>query len=136
LASESLAELSTRIERILGEHAPTAGWWVELVATLDAVSARLSQASADAAGRLALAEQIRLDAPHLFRSVLGLDDESDALSLDLVRVRIAAGDAAGDAARAPAICAQVRVLLGRLRRLEHRANALMFDAYDRDIGGE
>jgi hypothetical protein len=136
LASETLADLGARIERLLGERTTAASWWVELVATLDAMAARLSQFSADAGARLAFVEQIRLDAPHLFDTARGLDEESDAVEQEIVSVRLAAGDAAGDPSRVWRVRSDVSRVMARLRRLEHRSNSLVFDAYDRDIGGE
>jgi hypothetical protein len=65
-----------------------------------------------------------------------IDAEQEALEDDLLRVRILAGEAAGDQGRMRAVADAVRALLNRVRRLEERTTQALYDAYERDLGGE
>ena len=83
-----------------------------------------------------LAEQLRMDAPHLFSNLRRLEDESDALQEDILRVRISAGEIGADDRKFGELAADIRGVLRRLRRLELRSNSMVLDAYETDIGGE
>ncbi len=131
-----LTELVARTESLLAHRRYVAQWWVDLVACLDALSARVANLRMDPSGRAALEEQIRIDAPHLYGSLRQLEEESEALEEDIVRVRISAGQSAGDDGRLTELTSEIRGVLRRLRRLELRSNSVVLDAYDRDIGGE
>lgn len=131
-----LSDLVTRTEWLLSHRRRMASWWVELVACLDALSVRVTSLRSDADSREGLAEQIRLDAPHLYGSLRRLDDESEALSQEILKVRMSAGASAGDDGPLTDLSREVRTVLRRLRRLESRSNTVVLDAYDRDFGGE
>jgi hypothetical protein len=136
LAGSGLNDLVARTELLLAQRRRLAGWWVELVACLDALSARAAGVRSGEGERDSLAEQIRLDAPHLYGSLRRLDEESEALSAKIVEVRISAGSSAGDDSNYIWVSREVRSVLRRLRKLESRSNSVVLDAYDRDIGGE
>ena len=131
-----VSELVSRTESLLSQRRTMAQWWVELVALLDALGARVATLRQDQSGESTLAEQIRMDAPHLYGSLRRLDEESEALQADLLHVRIQAGESMGDDSRVGALSADIRGVLHRLTRLERRSNSVVLDAYDRDIGGE
>lgn len=131
-----LSEVTGRIDALLADRRTMAQWWVELVSNLDALRGRLLSHQHDLAGRSALAEQIRLDAPHLYSQLRRLDAEQEALTSELERVRIRVGASAGDTSASCDVIGEVKDFLHRLRRLELRSNTIVVDAYDRDIGGE
>jgi hypothetical protein len=135
-AAGGVSELVSRTESLLSQRRTMAQWWVELVALLDALGARVATLRQDQSGESTLAEQIRMDAPHLYGSLRRLDEESEALQADLLHVRIQAGESMGDESRVGELSADIRGVLRRLTRLEHRSNSVVLDAYDRDIGGE
>lgn len=131
-----LSEVTGRIDALLSDRRTMAQWWVELVSSLDTLGARLVSHQHDLVGRHALAEQIRLDAPHLYSQLRRLDAEQEELTGELERVRIRAGASAGDTSATCDVINEIRDFLHRLRRLELRSNTIVVDAYDRDIGGE
>ena len=131
-----VSELVSRTESLLSQRRTMAQWWVELVALLDALGARVATLRQDQSGESTLAEQIRMDAPHLYGSLRRLDEESEAVQADLLHVRIQAGESMGDESRVGELSADIRGVLRRLTRLERRSNSVVLDAYDRDIGGE
>lgn len=134
--NSQLSELTNRIDALLSDRRTMAQWWVQLVASLDELSAKVGSVRHDLAGRRALAEQIRLDAPHLYSRLRKLDAEQEVLEEDLVKARILAGESAGNDSRYAEVAREVKDCLRRLRRLESRSNDVVLDAYDRDIGGE
>lgn len=131
-----LAELVSRTESLIKQRERFAGWWVELASLLDGIGARAVGLRTSNDGTAGLAEQLRMDAPHLFQNFRRLEDESDALSAEILTVRMATGVAAGTGGDDPEIPRKVKSVLRRLRRLESRTNSLMLEAYERDIGGE
>jgi len=131
-----LTELVARTESLLAHRRGAAQWWVDLVACLDDLGARAMSLRENPVDRNALAEQIRMDAPHLYGHLRRLEDESETLQQDILRVRISAGESAGDEGRLAELSSDIRLVLRRLRRLELRSNSVVIDAYDRDIGGE
>jgi hypothetical protein len=136
VAGSGLTELVARTESLLAHRRSAAQWWVDLVACLDDLGARAMTLRQDPGGRTALAEQIRMDAPHLYGHLRRLEDESETLQQDILRVRISAGESAGDEGRLAELASDIRAVLRRMRRLELRSNSVVIDAYDRDIGGE
>ena len=131
-----VSDLVSRTESLLSHRRSMAQWWVELVALLDALGARVTTLRQGQGGDSTLAEQIRMDAPHLFSSLRRLDEESEALQEELLQVRIRTGESMGDESRLGELSTEIRGVLRRLTRLEHRSNSVVLDAYDRDIGGE
>ncbi len=131
-----LSDLMDRTETLLRHHRVVAQWWVDLVASLDALGARLSSMRQEPVVRDNLAEQLRMDAPHLFSRLRRLEDESEALQEDILRVRIFAGEMGADDGKFGELAMEIRGVLRRLRRLELRSNSMVLDAYETDIGGE
>lgn len=130
-----ILESSSRLTRLLAEAPGTAAtWWVELVAELDELSVRLL-ADLQTVWTGLQAQLIR-DAPHLSAQLRRLDEEAENLQDRLVAARILAGRVAGDNAFAREIHDEVRDLLNRLRRFEERTTQLLYEAYERDLGGE
>lgn len=130
-----ILETSGRLMRLLADTPePAASWWVELVAELDELSVRL-MADLQTVWTGLQAQLIR-DAPHLSAQLRRLDAEADELQGRLVAARILAGRFAGDQAFVREIRDEVRDLLHRLRRFEERTTQLLYEAYERDLGGE
>ena len=136
VSTSQLTELTARIDELLRDRRTMAQWWVQLVANLDELTARLGSYRSDLAGRRALAEQIRLDAPHLYGRLRKLDLEQEHLEEDLIKARILAGESAGNDSRYTEVAREVKDCLRRLRRLEARSNGVVLEAYERDMGGE
>jgi hypothetical protein len=68
--------------------------------------------------------------------VVRIDHETDELFDEVHRVRVLTGQSAGDPARVRPVRDAVKSLLHRLRRLEERTTDTLYDAYERDLGGE
>ena len=136
VSTSQLSALTARIDDLLSDRRTMAQWWVQLVANLDELTARVSSFRSDLASRRALSEQIRLDAPHLYSRLRKLDAEQEHLEEDLVRARILAGESAGNDSRYAEVAREVKDCLRRLRRLEANSNGVLLDAYERDMGGE
>lgn len=129
-----VSEVSRRLGRLLNERRSVAQWWVDLVAQLDELSTRLVLDSQEV--WRGISDQITNDAPHMTSQLRRLDADQEALELELLQVRIFAGEAAGDFERAKPVSSAVRDLLRRLRRHEERTTQALYDAYGRDLGGE
>ena len=136
IGGPGMTELVSRAESLLRHRRGVAQWWVELVAILDALGARVTHLRPDSVEMHSLAEQIRLDAPHLYSNLRRLEEESEQLQQEILQVRITAGQSVGDDSRIAELTEEILTMLRRLRRLELRSNGVMLDAYDRDIGGE
>lgn len=129
-----LSDVSTRIGGLLKARPSRAQWWVELAEQLDDLAQGLI-AESDEVWR-GMSDQITRDAPHMTSQLRRIDAEHEVLARELLRVRILAGECAGDAGRVRTVKDAVRSLLHRLRRYESRATQALYDAYERDIGGE
>lgn len=133
---ESLSEATARINRLLAENRSIAQWWVELVDQLDQLGARLMSRHGEVASRSPFVRQITTDAPHMASRLKMLAMEQERLENDLLQVRMLAGQAAGDPAATGTVRRAIHDYLHRLRRHEQRSNEVLYDAYERDFGGE
>jgi hypothetical protein len=129
-----VAEVSSRLRRLLDDRQPLAQWWVDMASELDELSTRLL-AESQTVWR-GLQAQLTRDAPHMTPQLRRLDAEAESLADQVLRLRIEVGRLAGDPAQAGGIRDAVRDLLHRLRRHEERTAQVLYDAYQRDIGGE
>jgi predicted nucleic acid-binding Zn-ribbon protein len=129
-----ISDTSIRIGGLLSERSNVAQWWVDLTSQLDELSLRLMAEG----GSMwqGLRDQLTKDAPHMSAQVRRIDGEQEELEEELIRVRVLAGEAAGDERRLRSISQMVRDLLGRVRRLEEHTTQALYDAYERDLGGE
>ncbi len=134
VASGSVSDVSHRLGHLLNDRNAVAQWWVDLAGELDELGARLLADSQTA--WQALQGQLTHDAPHLSSQLRRIDAEQEDLQGQVLRVRLLAGQAAGDPECALSVRAAVRDLLHRLRRVEERTTRVMYDAYGRDFGGE
>jgi hypothetical protein len=132
--STGFAEISHRIGRTLSARPSVAQWWVELTSQLDELSVRL-MTDGEQVWR-GLADQLRRDAPHMSSHLKRIDAEQEYLESELLRVRILAGESAGDPSLVRLVQEAVRDVLNRLRRLEERTSQVLYEAYERDLGGE
>ena len=130
----AVQETSIRIDGLVAQSRPLAQWWVELVEELDELRARLVQEGNES--WLSLYDQISQDAPHLTPKLRMIDDSQERLERELFEVRMLAGEAAGDSAAIRDVSARVAGLLSEIRRHEERINQALYDAYERDLGGE
>lgn len=129
-----VAEVSHRISHLLSDRQAHAQWWVELVGELDELSTRLLAESQTV--WQGLQAQLTRDAPHMSPQLRRLDAEQESLQDQVLRLRIEVGRSAGDPEQARRIRDEVRDLLHRLRRHEERTTQVLYEAYERDIGGE
>ena len=129
-----VSETSDRLGTLLNDRRSVAQWWVDLTAQLDELAGRLMIDSQEV--WRSISDQITRDAPHMSAQLRRLDAEQEALESELFRVRMEAGEAAGDPKRAQAISGTVRDLLHRIRRHSEKTNQALYDAYERDLGGE
>jgi hypothetical protein len=129
-----VAEASRRLVRLLNDRRSVAQWWVDLATQLDELSVRLMLDSQEV--WRGIREQITRDAPHMTSQLRRLDADQEALELELLQVRVFAGEAAGDSDRVRPVSNAVRDLLRRLLRHEERTTQALYDAYGRDLGGE
>jgi hypothetical protein len=127
-------EVSTRLSHLLNDRQALAQWWVELVNELDELSIRLLAENQTV--WQGLQAQLQRDAPHMSPQLRRLDAEQEHLQDEVLRLRIEVGRSAGDPGQARRIRDSVRDLLHRLRRHEERTTQVLYDAYQRDIGGE
>lgn len=134
VSSGSVSDVSHRLGHLLNDRTAVAQWWVDLAGELDELGARL-MADGQTAWQ-SLHRQLTLDAPHLSSQLRRIDAEQEDLQSQVLRVRLLAGQSAGDPEGARSVRAAVRDLLHRLRRHEERTTGVMHDAYARDFGGE
>lgn len=132
--SDSVADVSRRLGRLLDDGGTVATWWVELAGELDALADRLMTEGQTVWH--ALRHQLTADAPHLTSHLHRIDSEQEQLQHEVRQVRILTGSAAGDPDSSHRVRTAVRDLLRRLRRYEERTTQILYDAYERDIGGE
>lgn len=133
---ESLADVTARITGLLADHRSIAAWWVDLVGQLDQLGVRLMSRHGELASRSPFVRQITTDAPHMASRLNRLAAEQEKLESDLLVVRMLAGEAAGNPEAGTRVRTAVHDYLHRLSRHEQKSNDALFDAYERDIGGE
>jgi hypothetical protein len=132
--ASGISDTSVRLGGLLSHRSNMAQWWVELASQLDELSLRLI---AEGEQRWqGLRHQLTKDAPHMDAQLRRIDLEQEAIEEELQSVRMKAGEAAGDARALRSVTDSVRDLLNRVRRLEERSTQAMYDAYERDLGGE
>lgn len=136
LRTASVSTSRMHLDELLRDHRGRAQWWVELSRHLDDLRAGLVESVDEVEARRGLAAQIRADAPHLIGRLDRLDHERERISDQAQRVRVLAGDYAGDPLAVSAIVRLVRDLVYRVRRYQEHTTEVMLDAYERDIGGE
>ncbi len=130
----SVADVSHRLGHLVEDRTTMAQWWVELVAGLDELAARMMEEGH--ALWHSMRAQLTADAPHMSAQLRRIDVEEEALQGQVWAVRVLAGDSVGDPERAAGVATAVRELLHRLRRHEERTNRVLVDAYVIDLGGD
>lgn len=129
-----LSEVSKRIGGLLEERRGQDSWWAELISNLDELAGQM-MAEANEVWR-GMSDQIKRDAPHMTSNLRRLDNESDALLAELLRIRVLTGESANDPQGARQVRDSVHALLRKIRRHDERETQTIYDAYERDIGGE
>lgn len=129
-----ISEVASRLGGLLNDRRSVAQWWVDLTGELDELAVRLMTESEEV--WRALSDQLTRDAPHMSSQLRRLDAETLDIEAHLHSVRVMAGQYAGDPHMTRQVKDAVRDLLNRLRRLEERTTQVMYDAYERDLGGE
>jgi hypothetical protein len=80
-------------------------------------------------------EQIRTDAPRLDGELRRLRREHEARAADVAALRRDLADAGDDESRLDEVRERVTALLDRLARHRQRGADLIYEAYQRDVGG-
>jgi hypothetical protein len=132
--TSGISDTSIRLGGLLSDRSNMAQWWVDLTTQLDELSFRLITEGEQRWD--GLRRQLTKDAPHMDAQLRGIDAEQESIEQDLQNVRIRVGEAAGDARALLSVTESVRTLLDRVHRLEERSTQALYDAYERDLGGE
>lgn len=120
-----------RLVRCAQEDEGTALWWVCLAHHLDELRDEL--AGADIQG---LSEQITADAPHFAAAARRLPVLDAQAQEEVGRVRLLVAQHAGSTEAAAPVRREVDLLMRKVRTLYRLSDTLMFDAYERDLGGD
>lgn len=120
-----------RLMRCPAQEIGTALWWSTLSHHLGELGDELTLT--DVGG---LAAQVTTDAPHYAAAARRLPQIEAQAQRDVARLRRVAFDEFGSATAAGDVRGEVEALLRRVHTLHRLSNALMLDAYERDIGGD
>ncbi len=131
-----MGTIQSRLTALLEDRQGGSGWWVEVTRQLDALADAVRNAPGDVIDAVGFTDQIRTDAPQLLGRWMRLVGERDDLYDAVSRVRLMAGEAAGDAQAVGPISRAIVEILARVRRLQERTTDVLLDAYERDGGGE
>ena len=112
-----------------------AEWRAELAPRVDDLQAAWASHVSGTEGAGGLWEQIRTDAPHLNAKLHRLGRDHQTLTAQVEALRNALADAGDDESRLVAARERVTLLLVQLTRHRQRGADLIFEAYERDIGG-
>jgi hypothetical protein len=131
----SLTGVLGRLAALTRDARPRAAWWVEVTRQLDdlAESVLGGAVDVDVPG---LTEQLRDDAPHLVSRWQRVAAERDGLYEEVAAVRALAGSSAGDPAAVAGVSRAIDEVTLRVRRFQEHSSDVLFDAYQRDLGGE
>lgn len=80
-------------------------------------------------------EQIRTDAPRLDGELRRLHREHESMAADIAELRHDLADAGDDESRLTSVRERATALLVRLARHRQRGADLIYEAYQRDVGG-
>lgn len=133
----SLRQAFTALEQALA--APLSGrpeqWQEQVTACLEQMRTAWTRHIAVTEGPDGLFEQIRGEAPRLAPQLRKLHQEHDGISSDLDVMRTGLAGPGSDA-ELSAIRTQATAVLSRVMRHRQRGADLIYEAYERDIGGE
>ena len=132
----SVPGAQSRLVELLSYQHPDATWWVQITRALDDLADEVQTTPGDLIDPKGFTEQIRSDAPHLMGRWLRMAGERDQLSEAIAEVRHQAGRSAGDPDAVGIVSAGIRTLLTQVRRFQERTTDVLFDAYQRDLGGD
>lgn len=110
-------------------------WQAELVPRVDALQGAWASHVSGTEAPGGLWEQIRTDAPRLSGELRRLGREHEALAAEIVALRKNLAAAGDDEARLVDVREQATALLSRLARHRQRGADLIYEAYERDVGG-
>jgi hypothetical protein len=132
----TFSSVQSRLMQLLEDHRGRASWWAEIARQLDELADAVRLEPGDLVDVDGFTEQIREDAPHLMSRWLRLSTERDGLYDAVTDVRLKVGQDAGDPSAVDTVTRAIRDLLTRARRFQERTTEVLFDAYQRDLGGE
>ena len=136
LRVRSVAGAQSRLEELLADQRPGAGWWVQITRALDDLADAVHATPGDLIDPDGFTEQIRSDAPYLMGRWLRLAGDRDQLTAAIAAVRLQAGNMAGDPDAVGTVSAVIRTLLAQVLRYQERTTDMLLDAYQRDLGGD
>ena len=132
----SVAGAQSRLDELLADQRPGAGWWVQTTRALDDLADAVHSTPGDLIDPDGFTEQLRADAPYLMGRWLRLAGDHDHLTEAIAAVRLQAGCAAGDPDAIGTMSAAIRTLQAQVRRYQERTTDVLLDAYQRDLGGD
>ena len=122
------------LDRLVGcseYEAGTSVWWACLARHLDELSEELSLSDMEG-----LAAQVTTDTPELAADAIRLTNLDTQLRAEVIDLRLRVADLAGSPDAVVDIRDAVEETLRRVHSLDRLSDNLLFEAYERDLGGE
>ena len=120
-----------RLARCADQDRGTPMWWSCLARNLDQLSEEL-----EIADTVGLVGQIVADAPHLAPAAVRLTSLESRIRVDVAELRLQVAALAGAPLADAVLADRLLVVLDDVRTLYREGDALLLDAYERDLGGE
>lgn len=110
-------------------------WWLSVARALDALDERLADDAAADEGPSGTFDEVVRREPSLSNPAQQVAADRVRLIDRARRLRHVVSSAAGDPRRVPDVSGELATLAHAERRYRERGRALVWDAYNRDIGG-
>ena len=134
MTTHSRPTTKASLERLVGcsdYEAGTSVWWACLARHLDELSEELSLSDIEG-----LVAQVTADTPELAADASRLTTLDEQLRDEVIDLRRRVADLAGSADAAVDVREAPDGTLRRVRSLDRLSDQLLFEAYERDLGGE
>ncbi len=134
MTTHSRPTTKASLERLVGcsdHEAGTSVWWACLARHLDQLSEELSLSDIEG-----LAAQVTADTPELAADAARLMNLDGQLRDEVIDLRRRVADLAGSPEPVVDVREALDNVLHRVRSLDRLSDQLLFEAYERDFGGE
>lgn len=134
MTTHSRPTTKASLERLVGcsdYEAGTSVWWACLARHLDELSEELSLSDIEG-----LVAQVTADTPELAADASRLTTLDEQLRDEVIDLRRRVADLAGSADAVVDVREALDGTLRRVRSLDRLSDQLLFEAYERDLGGE
>ena len=134
MTTHSRPTTKASLERLVGcsdYEAGTSVWWACLARHLDELSEELSLSDIEG-----LVAQVTADTPELAADASRLTTLDEQLRDEVIDLRRRVADLAGSADAVVDVREALDGTLRRVRSLDRLSDHLLFEAYERDLGGE